>query len=175
MASNEGITRSSLLIQKQVTNAPVVNLYKQWNIVCTKIPIPKLESKELPTHDFSGENGEDTYIPSFIPVKAYDCTIEFAYKGSLDSCYDNIYLGFIKYLQGTAPSSDDYDSITEGGFKIYDYFNKIGRQNVYMKSFDPNELIHLDDGDHITFKLDFRFTDPATDITLTDPNAKVTL
>ena len=173
--ATDGITRSSLLIQKMTTGAPTVNLYKQWNIVCTKIPLPKYEVKDLPTHDFTGENGEDTYIPSFIPVKAYDCTIEFKYTGELDSCYTNIYLGFIKYLQGAAPVSDDYDSITEGGFKIYDRHNGIGRQKVYMKSFDPDELIHMTDGDHLTFKLPFRFTDPTTDITLTDPNAKVTL
>ena len=137
--------------------------------------MPKLESKELHSHDFSGENGEDAYIPSFIPVKAYDCTIEFGYKGELDSCYDNIYLGFIKYLQGTAPASNDYDSITEGGFKIYDKYNNIGRQKVYLKSIDPDDLIKMNDGDHLTFKLVFRFTDPMTDITLADPNEKVAL
>ena len=51
----------------------------------------------------------------------------------------------------------------------------IGRKNVYMKSFDPNDLIHMNDGDHLTFKLDFRFTDPTTEIILIDPNAAVTL
>jgi hypothetical protein len=52
--------------------------------------------------------------------------------------------------------------------------NLVGRQKVYLKTFDPNELIHQS-GDHLTFKLTFRVTDPDTDITLTDPNAKVTL
>jgi hypothetical protein len=173
--ATDGLTRSSLLIQKMVANAPVVNIYKQWGIVCTKIPLPKYEIKDIPSHDFQGENGEDAYIPSFIPLKPYDITIEFEYIGGMDSCYTNMYLGFIKYLLGTAPSSEDYDSITEGGFKIYDRHNMIGRQKVYMKSFDPDELIHITDGDHLAFKLPFRFTDPTTDITLTDPNAKVTL
>ena len=171
----DGIVRSSLLIQKMISNAPVVNIYKQWNIVCTKITFPKLEAKDLSTHDFSGVDGEDTYIPSFIPMKPYDLQIEFAYKGKLDNCYDNIFKGFIKYLQGSKPSSDNYDSITEGGFNIYDRNNMIGRKNVYMKSIDPNDLIHMNDGDHLTFKLDFRFTDPTTEIILIDPNAAVTL
>jgi hypothetical protein len=108
------------------------------------------------------------------PKKAYDVTIEFEYKGELDTCYDNIFLGFFKYLYGTAPTDDNYDSITEGGFKMYDQHNLVGRQKVYLKTFDPNELIHQS-GDHLTFKLTFRVTDPTTDIALTDPNAKVTL
>ena len=58
---------------------------------------------------------------------------------------------------------------------MYDRFNKMGRQKVYPKTVDPEELIHLTDGDHLTFKLTFRVTDPTTDIALTDPNAKVTL
>ena len=42
----EQITRSTLLIQKMVAEAPVVNLLKQWNIVCEQIPFPKTESKD---------------------------------------------------------------------------------------------------------------------------------
>ena len=169
------IQRSTILIQKMTANAPVVNLYKQWNIVCEEIPLPKLEAKDLPTKDNPSANGEDTYIPSHIPFKAYDLTINCEYKGALDSCYTNIYKGFISYLQGTAPLSDDYDSITEGGFKIYDQHNGIGRQKIYLKSIDPEDLAHFNDGDHLEFKITFRYTDPVTDITLTDPNAKVTL
>jgi len=175
MAELTDLDRSSLLIQKMVTGSPVVNLYKQWGIVCSKMPLPKYDAKDLPSHDFSGVNGEDAYIPSFIPIKPYDLQIEFIYKGDLDFCYTNIYKGFIKYLQGNAPINDDYDSITEGGFKIYDRQNMIGRQKVYMKNFDPEDLIHLTDGDHLLFKLTFHFTDPITDILLTDPNSKVTL
>jgi hypothetical protein len=164
-----------LVIQKVFDENGVLSHNRIPDPITCELNRLKYEVKDLPTHDFAGENGEDTYIPSFIPVKAYDCTIEFKYTGELDSCYTNIYLGFIKYLQGAAPVSDDYDSITEGGFKIYDRHNGIGRQKVYMKSFDPDELIHMTDDDHLTFKLPFRFTDPTTDITLTDPNAKVTL
>ena len=174
MADN-GLTRSSLLIQKMVTNAPTVNIYKQWNIVCTNMPLPKYEVKDIPVHDFNDENGDDAYIPSFMPLKAYDIVMEFAYKGSLDNCYNDIFLGFFAYLLGSAPANYDYDTITEGGFKIYDRFNKIGRQKVYVKLFDPENVVHINDGDHLTFKLTFRVTDPVTDITLTDPNASVTL
>ena len=157
-----------------VTGAPVVNIFKQWNIVCEQIPFPKIESKDLPTHDFASKNGEDTYIPSFIPTKPYDLTISFYYNGDLDSCYTNIVKGFLAYLQGTPPANDNYDSITEGGFKIYDRHNMIGRQRVYLKSFDPESLTHVS-GDSLPFKLTFRVSDPSTDIVLTDPNAKVTL
>lgn len=172
----DGIDRGTILL-KAINGAsnPTVNIYKQWNIIATKVPMPKIEAKEIPAHDFGGENGEDAYIPSFIPIKPYDFTIEFAYKGKLDSCYDNIYLGLLKYLRGKAPATNDYDSITEGGFIMYDKHNKIGRKNVYLKNFEPDELIQMSDGDHLTFKLTFRVTDPATDVTLTDPNAKVTL
>ena len=174
MATTDGITRSSLLIQKMTANAPVVNLYKQWNIVCTKISMPKYETKDIPVVDFKGSDGDDAYIPSYIPIKPYECTYEFAYKGSLDSCYTNIYLGFIKYLLGTKPANEDYSNITEGGFNIYDKYNNIGRQKVSVNVFDPNDLVH-DEGDHLTFKVTFKFHDPTTDITLTDPNDKVTL
>ena len=80
-------------------------------------------------------------------------------RDELDTYYDNIFLGFFKYLYGTAPTDDNYDNITEGGFKMYDRFNKMGRK-VYPKTVDPEELIHLTDGDHLTFKLTFRVTDP---------------
>ena len=176
MNYSESLQRSTLLMQKMTANAPVVNIYKQWNIVCTDIPFPTIEAKDLPTHDFAGNNGEDTYIPSGIPIKAYDITISFAYKGTLDTAYDNIFGGFIYYLRGELPTDDNYDSITEGGFKIYDRHNKIGRQRAYIKKMDPTmTLAHDTDGDHLTFKITFRVTDPFTDVALTDPEQSVTL
>ena len=168
------IERSTLLIQKRIQNAPVVNLYKQWNIACTKIPFPKYESKEISVHESASKSGEDAYIPSYIPHKAYDITIEFTYKGDFGHCYTDI-SGFLKYLQGNPPVNDDYDSITEGGFNIYERYNGIGRQKVYMKSFDPEDLAQMTDADYINFKIIFRVTDPDTDISLIDPNAKVVL
>ena len=47
---------------------PVVNIYKQWGVVY-KDTFAQERNKELPTHDFAGEDGEDTYIPSFIPKR----------------------------------------------------------------------------------------------------------
>ena len=171
----DGITRSSMLMQKMVDGSPVVNLYRQWGVICTKIPMPKIESKDIPVRDDKGEDGEDAYIPSHLPVKAYDLTIEFGYVGEIGLCYTNIFNGFLAYLLGTPPTVTGYDAITEGGFKMYDKYNGIGRRKVYLKTFDPDGLIYLDDGDHLTFKLTFRITDPITDIMLIDPESKITL
>jgi hypothetical protein len=168
--ANANIPKNSqLLMQKMVDGATVVNIYKQWNIVATEIPVPEIEAKDLPVHDFSGENGEDAYIPSYIPVKPYDIEIKFAYMGDLSQCYNNIYKGFLAYLQGTAPANEDYDSITEGGFKIYDQHNLIGRQKVYLKKFNgEGELVQDNEGEHLQFKMTFRVCDPVTDITLAE-------
>jgi hypothetical protein len=167
--------RNVLLMQKMTADSPVVNLFRQWGIVCTELPLPKMDIKDLPAHDFSGEHGEDAFIPSYIPVKPYDLTMKFAYKGDMDLYFANIFEGFIRYLVGNAPSTEDYDSITEGGFKIYDRHNCFGRQRVHFKNFDPETLVHDTSGDHLSFKITFRFTDPMTAITLIDPDIKVTL
>ena len=51
--------------------------------------------------------------------------------------------------------------------KIYDEYNKIGRQHVRFKSLnDSADLFRDDDGDILVFTVNFKVNDPVTDITL---------
>lgn len=154
---------------------PTINIFMQWGIVAKEIPLPKYEVKELPSHDYIGEHGEDTYIPSFIPLKSYDMTIQFYYKGGMDLCYTNVVEGFISYLIGNKPINDDYNSINEGGLIIYDPYNRVGKQKVYMKVFDPENMVMSSDGESLSFKITFHITDPVSNVSLSDPKKKVIL
>ena len=148
----------TLLMQKMKQGSPVKDSLRDFGIVCTSIPfIPCEETKELPTRDWPGENGEDTYIPEKLPVSAYDMEVELCYKGGLGTCYTKI-RSFLDYLKGNDGSG--------AALKIYSPFTGIGRQNVYFKSMGDIEFGKSNIDEVLTFSLVFRVTDPVTDISL---------
>ena len=134
----------SIYFQKNKSGSPVLDTYTEWSIVCKDFPfMPYGESKDLPAREWADEDGEDTFFPEEIKLKAYDIDVEFAYKGEM----------------GTANSKIE---------AFLDTYTKIGRQGVYYKSIDPDLFVRKsDEGDVITFKITFRVTDPRTSITLT--------
>ena len=78
-------------MQKTTENAPVKDSLVHFGIVCTEFPFkPGGETKDLPKRDWSDEDGEDTYIPDKLPLKAYDLEAEMCYKGDLGTAYDKI-------------------------------------------------------------------------------------
>lgn len=72
----------SILMQKTTENAPVKDSLVHFGIVCTEFPFkPGGETKDLPKRDWPDEDGEDTYIPDKLLLKAYDLEAEMCYKG----------------------------------------------------------------------------------------------
>ena len=72
----------SIYFQKNKSGSPVLDTYTEWSIVCKDFPfMPYGESKDLPAREWADEDGEDTFFPEEIKLKAYDIDVEFAYKG----------------------------------------------------------------------------------------------
>ena len=149
----------SIYFRKDKTGSPVIDTNAKWKIVCKDFPFkPSGEAKELSKRDWSDENGEDTYFPSELKIKAYDLDVEFAYKGNVNTANTQI-KNFLDYLTGV---SDIGTSLS-----VYDTYTNIGRKGIYFKSINPDLFVRkTDEGDVVTFKITFRVTDPITQITL---------
>ena len=149
----------SIYYQKGKTESPTLDTKAQWSIVCKGFPfMPYGENKDLPTRDWADQDGEDTFFPEEIKLKAYDIEVEFAYKGAIGTANSKIE-SFLDYLTGKGDTGTN--------LKVYDTYTKIGRQGVYYKSIDQDLFVRKsDEGDVVTFKITFRVTDPRTPITL---------
>lgn len=165
----------TLLFQKG--SGSVVNSFTQWGIVCAKVPFKAgCSTKELPTNDWYDEHGDDTYIPSYLRMQAYDVEFEMAYKGEelatnpfdLDLAFTQIG-AFKNWLSG-----NDSEGGSGATLKIYSPYATIGRQNCYLQSISDEEP-HVQTKEQggnlyhenvVTFKVTFRVRDPVTNITL---------
>ena len=165
-----------LLFQKG--DGSVIDSYAQWGIVCVKVPFKVGgKTKKLPNREWYDEHGDDTYIPDALMMEAYDAEFEMAYKGEelasnpfdLDLAFQNIN-AFKKWLSGNNTNSGSGAEL-----KIYSPYSTIGRQGCYLLEIsdeDPhvqtkNVGSNLYHENVVTFKVKFRVTDPATEITLT--------
>ena len=146
---NDGVT----------VNDTTVHDSTEWNIWITKYPFKvKGEAKDLPTNDWFDENGKEVFLPDKLPIKAYETTIEFVFKGTKGTAGTKI-KSFLDYLANG------------GYFKMYCEWCKHGLQNVRYVSYDPNaEYIDNEDSDPessiITFKVRLAIDDPETSIIL---------
>ena len=74
----------SILFQKDSEGAKVKDLLTDWGMVCTDFPFDLYpETKDLPKRDWADEDGEDTFIPDVLPLKAYDLEAGICYKGCI--------------------------------------------------------------------------------------------
>lgn len=158
-------------MQKMSDDAPVKDSLEAFGMVCTSFPF-KTDggTKDLPTRDWNGEDGEDTYIPDVLPLKAYDLEAKMCYKGDIATAYDKLML-FREYLTG-----EDGNGAT---LKVYNSHTRIGRQRIYLLEIGDPEFNQSDIDEVLTFTLNFRVTDPRTSIIpsydVTDPTKVVAL
>lgn len=146
----------SILFQKTVEGAKVKDLLTEWNMVCTDFPFELYpETKVLPKRDWADEDGEDTFIPDVLPLKAYDLEAGICYKGKMSTAYDKL-TSFLSYLIG-----EDGNGAT---LKVYNLYAGIGRQGLYFLGASDYNFHSTNDGDIVTFKVKFRVTDPKTQI-----------
>lgn len=149
----------AIYFKKMKSDALVVDTLDNWGIVCKEFPFKLYgEAKELPSHDWKDEDGDDEYIPSELPIASYEVEVEFAYKGVMDSANANI-KGFLDYLTGRDGSGAE--------LMVYDTYTKIGRQNVRFVSVGDDVFYRQEEGgDVVVFSVTFKVNDPVTDITL---------
>ena len=123
------------------------------------------ETKDIPKRDWYDQNGDDEFTPTTPVYKSQDVDVKFAYKGALFSA--NAYIkNFMEYLA------------TGGTMKIYDEYNRIGRQSVRFVGIpDDAELHRKKDGadEALIFTVKLKVNDPVTDVTIeTDTDGNVT-
>ena len=149
----------AIYFKKMKSDALVVDTLDNWGIVCKEFPFKLYgEAKELPSHDWKDEDGDDEYIPSELPIASYEVEVKFAYKGVMDSANANI-KGFLDYLTGRDGSGAE--------LMVYDTYTKIGRQNVRFVSVGDDVFYRQEEGgDVVVFSVTFKVNDPVTDITL---------
>lgn len=149
----------AILFQKMMSNAPVVDTFDNWGVVCKDFPFKLYgEAKELPSHDWKDEHGDDEYVPSELKIASYEVEVEFAYKGEMNTANANI-KGFLDYLTGRGGTGAE--------LKVYDTYTRIGRQHVRYVSVEDDVFYRQEDGgDVVVFVVTFKINDPVTEITL---------
>lgn len=149
----------AIYFKKMRDGALVVDTLDNWGIVCKEFPFKLYgEAKELSSHDWKDEDGDDEYIPSELPIAAYELEVEFAYKGDMNSANEKI-RGFLDYLTGRGGTGAE--------LMVYDTYTKIGRQHVRYVNVGEDVFHRQEDGgDVVVFNVTFKVNDPVTDITL---------
>lgn len=111
--------------------------------------------KEVAKRDWHDEDGDDEFVPSEQKYKAFEMEVKFGYKGDQFSANAKL-----KALQ---------DYLSGGTMKVYDSYNRIGRQNVRFEEIsDDAELVRdSEDGDILIITVKLKVNDPRTSIILT--------
>lgn len=168
----------SILIKK-ANGATVYNSYGDFSMACLNFPFKVTgDTKDLPANDWKDENGLDVYIPSSLPLKAYDINVEFGYVGQdLSSGTPNVInamnaaLAFFKFLTGHSGSGGSGAELT-----IYSPYTGIGRKSIYAIKMDnekarfmlKQDMANLYNENVLTFNVTFRVCDPLTQVTLNE-------
>lgn len=151
-----------IYIQKKGGSAINTTVY---GVYCSKFPFRLIgDAKELPNNDWKDENGDDEYIPSKLPIKAYTIEVDFSYKGSMNTAQTNIG-NFIRFISGQDGTGSE--------LMVYDDFVKIGRQKVRYDGCSDDATLFVrtpSEGDVVTFKVKFKVDDPVTNVTLSGSN-----
>ena len=146
-------------IKKSKTNSATFDSNTKWGIVCKELPFKLIgDAKDVVSRSWPDQHGDDEYLPDVLPIKAYDMTVEFAYKGAPGTANTKI-KEFLHYLTGMDNSGVE--------FSVYDTYTKIGRQKIRFMSYEPTSIYRREgDLDVIVFKVKLKINDPVTDITL---------
>lgn len=144
----------SILFQKMKPGAPVKDFLDDFGMVCTDFPLPAPgEVKDLPKHDWADVDGEDTYLPGMLPLKAYDMKISVCYKGGKGTAMDKLE-ALLDYLTGM----DDNCS----QLYIYNAKTRTGRRDVYLTKINNTELWQGEQDEILEFDMELHVCDPRT-------------
>lgn len=134
---------------------------RDFGMYCKDVPFTMFgEAKDVVSDNFTDEDGEDEYIPSVLPMKAYTMEVTFAFKGNRDSA-NKALRSFVEYLTGRDKNSEGAE------FDMYSTYTEIGRQKCRFVSISNDADLVREDGYDILFpKITFKVNDPVTDIVL---------
>ena len=156
-------TPYAIYFKKMKDNASVVDTLDNWDIVCKDFPFKLYgDAKELPVRNWKDKDGDDEYIPSVLPIEAYEMEVEFAYKGDMNSANEKI-REFLDYLTGRDGTGAE--------FSVYDTYTRIGRQHVRYVGVEEDVFFRGKKSstygyDVVVFVVKMKVNDPVTDITL---------
>lgn len=149
----------AIFFKKMSDDALAVDTFDRWGIVCKEFPFKLYgEAKELPSHDWKDEDGDDEYVPDELKIASYEMDVEFVYKGEMNTANTNI-KDFLDYLTGRGGTGAE--------LMVYDTYTKIGRQHVRFVKVDDDVFWRSEGNeDVVVFVVTFKVNDPVTDITL---------
>ncbi len=140
-----------IIFQKEKDGSPIKCLVSDFKMVCLSFPAhPPLEAKDVAIDDWPDENGEDSFEPDILPLKAYNLEVQIGYYGESGTANTKV-LDFIKYLLG----HDNYGA----KLKMYNPHTGMGFKGVRFVSYTPEQYQYLSD-DLMVFTITFRVTDP---------------
>lgn len=145
----------SILMQKMNDGALVKDLFDDFDVVCTDIPMQCFgAAKQLSVRSWNDENGEDAYFPEKIVQEAFDWKIGMACKG--DNVYKKVNV-LISWLCG------GFDSCTR--LKLYSSHVGFGRKDCHFSGVGDFAHSRCVGGcDVLSFSVTFRVCDPVTDV-----------
>lgn len=151
----------SIIFQKEKTGSPSKDLVSDFGMVCISFPFQLgFEAKDVTTDDWIEEDGEDSFEPDILTLKAYDLEAELGYQGEDFKAKLRAFLNYLIGLDGNGVK-----------LKVYNPHSKIGRKGLRFLKYEPV----ISSSDVFTFKLTFRVTDPRTEIRLVERNNIITL
>jgi hypothetical protein len=147
--------KDTLIFQREGTTIRK-DLYSDFGIKTTSVPlfVPG-DTKELPSRDWSEEDGLDVYVPNIIPLKAYIIDVSVVYSGEQGS------------FQSKLDSLASY-LLTGGSYlNIYSPYSSTSCKGAHFVGFsDFSFTSDSSTGDIAEFKIKFKVTKPKERFTL---------
>ena len=133
----------------------------QWGLVARVNPYPALpDAKEPYKNDWLDEDGDDEYVAD-MHYEAMEFSVSFFVK-TFATTTDSA----VKVLRGQIDSF--FSKIRNGGFKIYDAYTGLGRQDVRYVSYKEDEFKQRKNWARLIFTVTFKANDPITRVILSN-------
>ena len=132
-----------------------------WGLVAKVNPYPVLpDAKDPYKNEWHDEDGDDEYT-SDMHYEAMEFSVSFFVK-TFDSQTDSA----VKVMR--SQMAGFFDKIKNGGFKIYDSYTGLGRQDVRYVSYKEDEFKQRKNWARLIFTVTFKANDPITRIVLSN-------
>lgn len=160
MAKIRDLIPTTVLFKKEKTDSILMDLVEDFDMALIEYSIILSGgSKDLYVNDWKDQDGEEVFIPERLYLKAYDISMTFGIKGTVND-YLPKWIKFDNYLTGKDGSGAE--------FTIFSPWYNIGRQHCYAKDYKAKESNREIGGNLFhTFERPVRITDPATFIDAT--------
>ena len=122
-----------------------IDISKSFGVYVQSMPLLKLPKvKDISVRSWKGEQGDEEFISPFPTFESFEISIDFAYKGDIESANLNIYR-FFAYIQGLE-------------FNIFDFWRLSGYRMRYS-DYDERTFIRNNE-DVVEFTFKFKVNNP---------------